>query len=155
MRWARFKRKRHITNPKKGPIHYRAPSRVFFRVVRGMIPHKRKKCSEGGQRGQMALTRLKCFDGTPAPYDTCRRMIVPEALKVLRLKPFRKFCVLGRLAQECGWNYGPLIAKLEEQRKVKSAAFYEEKKAASIKAAAAAAKADTSAVDKVLAQYGY
>jgi hypothetical protein len=40
--------------------------------------------------------------------------------------------------------------------KVKSAAFCEEKKAASIKAAAAAAaKADTSAVDKVLAQYGY
>jgi hypothetical protein len=39
--------------------------------------------------------------------------------------------------------------------KVKSAAFYEEKKAASIKAAAAATKADTSAVDKLLAQYGY
>merc|ERR1711908_81822 len=111
--------------------------------------------SEGGQRGQMALTRLKTFEGIPEPYDTCKRMVVPEALKVLRLKPFRRFCCLGRLSQEVGWNYAPLIAKLEEQRKVKSAAYYEKKKAAAIAKKEKTDAADTSAVDAVLAQYGH
>merc|ERR1711934_669265 len=35
-----FLKKRMNTNPKKGPYHYRAPSRMLHRVIRGMIPHK-------------------------------------------------------------------------------------------------------------------
>ena len=32
--------KRHLVNPhKNGPFHERAPSRIFYRAVRGMIPH--------------------------------------------------------------------------------------------------------------------
>jgi large subunit ribosomal protein L13Ae len=40
------------TNPSRGPYHQRAPSRMFYKVVRGMLPHKLK-------RGQAALERLK------------------------------------------------------------------------------------------------
>lgn len=48
-----------------------------------MLPHKTK-------RGQAALDRLKVFDGIPPPYDKKKRMVVPAALKVVRLKPTRK-----------------------------------------------------------------
>ncbi|NWY89494.1 RL13A protein, partial [Loxia curvirostra] len=68
-----FLRKRMNTNPSRGPFHFRAPSRIFWRTVRGpspqphllahgMLPHKTK-------RGQAALERLKVFDGIPPPYD--------------------------------------------------------------------------------------
>jgi large subunit ribosomal protein L13Ae len=35
MKYERFLNKRMNTNPKHGPIHYRAPSRIFWRTVRG------------------------------------------------------------------------------------------------------------------------
>ena len=35
MKYERFLRKRMNSNPKKGPIHFRAPSRIFWRTVRG------------------------------------------------------------------------------------------------------------------------
>ena len=40
----------------------RAPSRILWRTVRGMIPHKTP-------RGAAALERMKSFEGIPAPYD--------------------------------------------------------------------------------------
>lgn len=45
-------RKRTNSNPTRGPWHFRAPSRMLFRVIRGMIPHKT-------ERGKAALERLK------------------------------------------------------------------------------------------------
>merc|ERR1712189_156134 len=89
-------------------------SKCLFKVVRGMIPHKTK-------RGMEALNRLKVFDGIPAPYDKQKRMVVPSALRVLKLKPGRKFCCLGRLSHETGWKYAGIIDSLEEKRKAKSA----------------------------------
>ena len=55
-------------NPRKWIQHYRAPSRVFWRVVRGMVPHKTP-------RGVAALAKFKVFDGIPAPYDTKKRQV--------------------------------------------------------------------------------
>jgi Ribosomal protein L13 len=49
-------RKRCIVNPNKGAFHFRAPSRMFYRTIRGMIPHKTA-------RGAAALERLKVFEG--------------------------------------------------------------------------------------------
>lgn len=40
----------------------RAPSKILWRTVRGMLPHKLK-------RGAEALDRLKVFEGVPPPYD--------------------------------------------------------------------------------------
>ena len=48
-----------------------------------MVPHKT-------ERGKAAMKRLQCFEGIPPPYDKQKRMVVPAALKVLRLKPGRK-----------------------------------------------------------------
>ncbi|CAM9271028.1 unnamed protein product [Chrysoparadoxa australica] len=148
VKYAQFIKKRHNTNPKKGPFHFRSPARMFWRTVRGMVPHKT-------QRGQCALARLSSFEGIPAPYDTQKRMVVPDALKVIRMAPGRRYCVLGRLAKEVGWAHSDLISRLEAQRKVKSEAYYQEKKAATALKAKATAQADLSKVTPVLEQFGF
>ncbi|XP_031468148.1 60S ribosomal protein L13a-like, partial [Phasianus colchicus] len=55
-------------------------------------------------------------------------MVVPAALKIIRLKPTRKFAFLGRLAHEVGWKYQAVTAALEEKRKAKARLHYKRKK---------------------------
>lgn len=121
LKWHEFLNKKINTNPRRGFKHYRTPSRMFWRTVRGMLPHKTPK-------GSVALARLKVFEGIPYPYDHKKRMVVPEALKIVRLRDNRKFCVMGDLAQLAGWTKKDVVDRLEEKRKVKSAKFYELKK---------------------------
>ena len=61
-------RKRTNTNPAHGPFHFRAPARIFYRCIRGMVPHKT-------HRGKCAMERLKCFEGIPPPYDKMSRQV--------------------------------------------------------------------------------
>merc|ERR1711923_526750 len=77
-------------------------------------------------RGKDALKRLQTFEGVPPPYDK-KKMVIPSALKVLRLKAGRRFCSLGRLGHEVGWKYQDIVAALEAKRKVKGEAFYKAK----------------------------
>merc|ERR1712076_357962 len=83
LKYMSFLRKRMNTQPAKGPFHFRAPSKIFWRTCRGMLPHKLA-------RGKEALDRLKVFEGIPPPYDKQKRLVVPSALKVLRIKPRRR-----------------------------------------------------------------
>jgi hypothetical protein len=69
-----------------------------------MIPHKTA-------RGTAALQRLKTFEGVPPPYDKKKRVVVPQALRVLRLQPGRKYCTVGRLGHEFGWKYQDVVAR--------------------------------------------
>lgn len=62
-----------------------------------MVPHKTK-------RGAAALERLKCFEGVPAPYDKVKRLVVPDALKVLRLQHGHRYCKLGDLSTSVRWG---------------------------------------------------
>lgn len=133
LKYANFKRKTNNVNPKHGPFHYRAPSKIFWRVVRGMIPHKTA-------RGAAALDRLTVHDGCPHPYDQKKKVVVPQALKILRLKPHRKYCVLGDLSKKYGWKCQDLIKRLEDRRRVRAGAFFAKKKAV-IKSKAGAKKA--------------
>jgi large subunit ribosomal protein L13Ae len=133
-----------------------------------MIPHKTA-------RGAAAMERLKVFEGVPPPYDKVKRVVVPQALRVLRLKPGRKYCTVGRLSHEVGWKYQDVVARyvprrgifwcyvganpvarLEERRKVKGAAYYARKKTARRQLADAqkSAKVDDK-TKKQLAEYGY
>jgi len=148
VKYAQFRKKRMNTNPSRGPFHFKAPAKMFWRTVRGMVNQKTA-------RGQAALGRLSTFEGTPHPYDKMKRQVVPAALKVLRLKPTRKFTVLGELADSVGWKHKDLVGRLEEKRKVKAAAFYERKKARTVLRAKATQQADLSAVAPVLAAAGY
>jgi large subunit ribosomal protein L13Ae len=117
-----FLQKRHASNPTRcGPWHYRAPSKIFWRTVRGMLPHKTA-------RGAQALARLETFDGIPPPYDKAKRRVVPCALRILRLRPDRKWTRLGRLSAEVGWKRAAIVDKLEEKRKKLAQERYERRK---------------------------
>merc|ERR1711998_491483 len=141
LKFLQFLRKRTNTNPTHGPLHQRSPSRVLHRVIRGMIPHK-------SHRGELAMERLKTFEGVPPPYDKMKRVVVPDAVRVTRLCPGRRFTNLGRLASEVGWTHLDIVKKLEKERVVAGKAFYEAKKK---KIAATAKAAKSVKADPVLA----
>jgi len=146
LKYHAYLRKATRFNKTHGPFHFRAPSRILYKAIRGMIAHKTA-------RGQAALERLKVFEGVPPPYDTQKRMVVPQALRVLRLKPGRKYCTVGRLSQEFGWKYNDVVSRLEEKRKIRSEAYYQRKKALVRKVAAA--KQSVSTHSEELAKLGY
>jgi large subunit ribosomal protein L13Ae len=70
---------------------------------------------------------LELYEGVPPAQDHVKKMVVPAALRVLRLKPGRKFCTLKRLSAEVGWGYKDVVDRLEEKRKVKGQAYFERK----------------------------
>ncbi|KAE8215497.1 hypothetical protein CF319_g1541 [Tilletia indica] len=131
LKYHAYLHKRHLVNPRRaGPFHHRAPHQILYKAIRGMIPHKTA-------RGAAALQRLKLYEGVPPPYDRKKKMVIPAALRVLRLKPGRKYATLKRISSEVGWNYAEVVDKLEEKRKVKAQAFHERKTAALKRRAAA------------------
>merc|ERR1711896_113775 len=88
--------KRMNTNPMKGPFHHKSPADMLLRVIRGMLRHQ-------WFRGSAAFQRIKCVEGVPEPFDQVKKVVVPDALRVTRLKPGRKYTQLGKLATELGW----------------------------------------------------
>ena len=141
-------KKRINTNPRRGAKHWKAPSKMFWKSLRGMLPHK-------SPRGAAALGNLKVFEGIPFPYDHKKRMFIPDALRTLRLRARRNFCSLGELATLTGWTKGETVEKLEEKRKTKSAAFHTLKsKKADAKAKAATDKS-VAPFNAALAKLGY
>ncbi|CAI4065243.1 hypothetical protein SUVZ_09G0360 [Saccharomyces uvarum] len=143
-----FLRKATRFNKTRGPFHFRAPSRIFYKALRGMVSHKTA-------RGKAALERLKVFEGIPPPYDKKKRVVVPQALRVLRLKPGRKYTTLAKLSSSVGWKYEDIVAKLEAKRKVSSAEYYAKKRAFTKKVTSANATVAESDVAKQLAALGY
>merc|ERR1712094_142995 len=113
--------KRMNTNPKKGPFHHRSPADMFLRVMRGMLPHKQ-------YRGSAAFQRIKCLEGIPEPFNSIKRVVVPDALRIQRLRPGRKFSCLGKLS-DLGWGYSDVVANYETKRKEKNAEWYGKVKA--------------------------
>jgi large subunit ribosomal protein L13Ae len=148
LKYHEFLRKGNNSNPRRGQFHFRSPSRIFWRVVRGMLPHKTP-------RGASALGHLKVFEGIPYPYDQKRRMVVPDALKILRLRSHRKFCVLGELASQIGWTKKGLVDRLEEKRKTKAGKFWELKQKKINARTKAKGSADLKKVNEELAKYGF
>merc|ERR1712193_347588 len=58
LKYLKFLRLRCNVKPLRGPFHFRAPGKIFWRTVRGMIPHK-------SERGKDAMKRLQTFEGDP------------------------------------------------------------------------------------------
>merc|ERR1712008_53684 len=42
-------------------------------------------------RGQLAFSNLKAFEGIPSPYDKVRRALMPSCYREIKLKPNRKY----------------------------------------------------------------
>jgi large subunit ribosomal protein L13Ae len=94
---------------------------MFYKAVRGMVPYKTR-------RGKLALNRLKVFEGIPPPFDKQKRVCVPTAMKILCLRSDRKYCQVGRVAHEVGWQYKDVVNTLEAKRKIKARLHYTHKK---------------------------
>merc|ERR1712038_11166 len=150
VKYAQFRKKRMNTNPGKGPYHFKSPARMVWRTIRGMVHQKTA-------RGQDAIGRLSTFEGIPAPYDKVKRVVVPAALRILRLKSIREHTVLGELANAVGWKHQELLKVLEEKRKVEAAEFYAKKVEGEAlkRKAEAAAEGELKEVNEVLAASGY
>ena len=101
------------------------------------------------------MARLRCFEGVPPPYDTQKRKVIPEALRVLRLMPHRRFCVLNDLAKKVGWTKSELVERLEEKRKTRSKAFYDRKQERLAKLKKAQDSPALQNLRKSLAELGY
>lgn len=101
------------------------------------------------------MARLKIFEGVPAPYDTKKRQVVPDALRCVKLSSFRKFCQLGDLSTQVGWGKQELVEQLENKRRERAHNWHKKR----ISKVAAAEKAQNkSEINKVraeLAKYGY
>merc|ERR1711915_678964 len=118
---AQFRKKRMNTNPSRGPFHFKSPARMVWRTIRGMVHQKTA-------RGQEALSRMGTFEGVPEPYDKQKRVVVPAALRLIRLKSSRDYTVIGELANSVGWKHRDLLQKLESKRKAEAKEFYDKKK---------------------------
>jgi large subunit ribosomal protein L13Ae len=148
LKYHEFLRKSNNTNPRRNFKHFRSPARMFWRSLRGMLPHKEP-------RGKAALAHLKVFEGIPYPYDQRKRMVVPDALKVLRLKSYRKSCVLGDLASKVGWRKSETVKTLEAKRIVKSDKYFQNKQKKVAARAAAMGDKSVSKVNAELATFGF
>merc|ERR1711865_1061480 len=102
-----------------------------------------------------ALARMKVFEGIPYPYDQRKRMVVPQALRLLRLKPTSDFCELADLSTMVGWNKAPVVAAVEEKRKAKSERFFQNKQKKVVARRAALGDKKVAAVQKELAKHGF
>ena len=121
IKYLNFLRKKHTTNPKKGPFHLRSPADVFTRVVRGMLPFYTK-------RGKSALRRLKVYEGMPS--NVTRKAAVPtipKAERRTRLAKERRFTVLGNMCEHIGWKYHPVVKKLNAARNEKATRHYKKR----------------------------
>lgn len=150
VKYAQFRKLHMNTNPSRGPYHFKSPAMMVWRTIRGMVHHMTP-------RGQAALARLSTFEGIPAPYDKKKRVVVPAALRVMRLKPGRDYTVIGDLSSAVGWKHQALLQRLESKRKAEAKEFYEKKKEkmALRRKAEAAAAGELEKVNKVLAEAGY
>ncbi|KNH09247.1 hypothetical protein XU18_0525 [Perkinsela sp. CCAP 1560/4] len=144
-----FLRKKHITNPKKGPFHFRSPRMMFHRVVRGMLPKDK--------RGQAALARLKIYEGLPE-FIKGQRMCLPGCLRPTRFTPHRKFTVLGDISKQVGWKQGGIVEEFEARRHAKQSELAHKasaQAAAESKSLAAAEKKMSSEDVSILQKYGF
>lgn len=149
-KYAQFRNKRMNTNPRRGPFHFKSPARIVWRTIRGMVHQKTA-------RGAAAIGRLSTFEGIPHPYDKMKRQVIPAALRVVRLKPGRKYTKMGDLAHNVGWKHKELVDSLEDKRRAKAEVYFLKKKAsAALKEKAEAAVAgDLAKVNEVLSAAGY
>jgi large subunit ribosomal protein L13Ae len=126
-----------------------APSRIVWRTIKGMLPYKTP-------RGAACLGRLKCYDGCPMAVNATKKMVIPDALKVVKLAPRAKFAVLGNVAKECGWTKQSLIDRLEARRTAKNHEWYKNKVEQAKKENDTLAKSNSlNDVNKQLAEFGY
>ena len=90
---ARYKRKRRMGIPSKGPFLKRRPDMMLKRIIRGMLPYKQHK-------GRIALKRIKCYVGVPHEFKGKDSQTIKEA-NVSKM-PNLKFMTLENISKILG-----------------------------------------------------
>merc|ERR1711990_474892 len=78
---------------------------------------------------KLLMKRTKRMNTNPIKGPFHHKSPSDMMIRVIRLKPGRKFTHLGKLAAELGWGYADVVAQYEETRKAKGAEWYAKKKA--------------------------
>ncbi len=79
---------------RKGPIHYRRPSAIVRRTIRGMLPHRKA-------RGLDAFGRLRVYIGVPRELEAIQAESIPDA-HLERLGG--RYVTVGEIARSIGWR---------------------------------------------------
>ncbi len=58
----KFRQRFKMGHPTRGPFYPKVPGRLFKRMLRGMIPYKKK-------RGKEALARIRCYSDVPKTFE--------------------------------------------------------------------------------------
>merc|ERR1712110_85140 len=140
---------RTATNPKDGPFHFRAPSDMIVRMVRGMLPNKTG-------RGQKVHANLKCIDGCPSPYDHTKKFKIPAALRQVRSLQAVKSPLSDVSVTKSDGNI-KMFARLEGKRLANAKVWHShvQKKQAKRASATKACAKKTASIDAELAAMGY
>lgn len=68
----KYKAKRALNHPRKGPYFPRFPDRILKRAIRGMLPYQQDK-------GRQALKRVKVYMGVPLELEGKKTITVESA----------------------------------------------------------------------------
>lgn len=151
LKFREYLNKKILTNPRHSHRHFRSPARIFFKAVRGMLPRKT-------DRAEQAMARLKVFEGVPHPYDKKKRMVVTDALKLIKVRSYRPCCYLRDLCTRIGWGFDSVVERLEAKRTQRAKKYHENKLAADqlrAKKAKLEASSSIAEINAKLAKFGY
>uniref|UniRef100_A0A8C2MVQ3 60S ribosomal protein L13a n=1 Tax=Cricetulus griseus TaxID=10029 RepID=A0A8C2MVQ3_CRIGR len=104
-----FLRKWMNTNPSRGPFHSRAPSRIFWLTVRGMLPHKTKP----GQVVRLKPPRKFAYLGRLA-HEAVTATLEEKQKEKTKIHYRRKEKQLLRLRKQAEKNVEKKISKFTE-----------------------------------------
>ncbi len=89
----RYKDKRALNHPRKGPYFPRFPDRILKRTIRGMLPYQQDK-------GRTALKRVKVYMGIPKEFEGKKTKTVESAVN----KDLEQYVELAEIAKVLGAN---------------------------------------------------
>lgn len=91
--FARYRAKRAMGIPSKGPYHHRKADRFVRRIIRGMLPYKQEKGSE-------AFKRVMCYIGMPPEFEG-KETVTFEKANVKKV-PSLKYVTIQDICKELG-----------------------------------------------------
>lgn len=90
----RYRQKREMGQPTKGPFILRRPDMFVRRTIRGMLPYKQEK-------GRKAFERVMCYLGVPEEFKD-KKLETIEKANIVKV-PTLKYMAIGALCKEMGW----------------------------------------------------
>jgi len=91
---ARYRMKRSLTHPRKGPKYPKMPDMIVKRTIRGMIPYQKPS-------GRAAYRRLKVYIGIPREFQ--KKKVTP--LKYPQKDLPAKYITVGEVSKHLGSKF--------------------------------------------------